>query len=372
MTLAHLFTVGAAVAALAAAGGPPAGAGTIVLGSYSGHLTAIDEATEKVSAQIPLKNGIPWAVRPSQDRKRFYVQSANQERFEVVDLQSRQSIDAFTLSEGNRHVRALAYDVDPEGRFMVMVARTATKQIDRFEIGTPEFIQYDLKEHKVVRRVPWTIDPEPRYYWLNLQYAPNGKFLYVFAHEILVFDAATLQQVDAWNLSLPNESGMNRFDPGASDDSVDEPGFFTGLFTTVDPVAHRKLLVVGRVDLSAKRIEFFPLGPTPESGDLSFALGRDRKHAYILREEIGQAEVWTIDMAGKRLHGKTTFKGRPRMAIRSSANGQVVYIYEAGNTIDLYTADDFKYLRTITLDSDMMYGTFNVVAPTKPPPASGR
>lgn len=359
-------------ATIFAAGAPPAGNGTIVLGSYSGRLTAIDEATEKVIAQIPLKNGIPWAVRPSMDRTRFYVQSANQEQFEVIDYRSRQTIDTFTLSEGNRHVRALAYDVDPQQRFLVMVARTTTKQIDRFEIGTPEFIVYDLKEHKVVRTVPWSADPEPQYYYLNLRFSPDGKYLYAFAHEILVLDAATLQQLDSWNLSLPNESGLNRFDLGSMDESVDEPGRFTGLFKMKDPVAKRDLLVVGSVNLGARSIEFFPLGPTPASGDLSFALAPDRKHAYILREEIGEAEVWIVDMAGKRLQGKTTFKGRPRMAIRSSSSGQIVYIYEAGNTIDLYDADGFKYLRTITLESDMMYGTFHVIRPAKPLPPSAQ
>jgi hypothetical protein len=343
-----------------------AGTGTIYLGSYSGHITAIDEATGNVAARIPLKTGVPWAVRLSSDRSRFYVQSANQERFEVVDIASRQSVDTFTLSEGNKHVRALSYDVDPQHRYLVLVARTTTKEIDRFEIGTPEFIQYDLKEHKVVRRVPWTIDPEPRYYYLNLRFSPNGKFLYVFAHEILVFDAATLQQVDSWNLSLPNESGLNRFDLGALDEFSDEPGYFTGLFSMTDPVQKRALLVVGRVNLGAKSLEFFPLGPASDAGDLSFALASDRKHGYILREEIGHSELWTVDMTGKRVESKVSFEGRPRMAIRSSSSGQVIYIYEAGNTIDLYTADGFKHLRTIALDSDMMYGTFHVVPRARP------
>jgi hypothetical protein len=51
------------------------------------------------------------------------------------------------------------------------------------------------------------------------------------------------------------------------------------------------------------------------------------------------------------------------MALRSSSNGKIVYIFEAGNTIDLYQAAGFKYLRTITLDGDMMYNTFHVVPP---------
>jgi hypothetical protein len=54
------------------------------------------------------------------------------------------------------------------------------------------------------------------------------------------------------------------------------------------------------------------------------------------------------------------------MAIRTSSNGKIIYLYEAGNTIDLYEADGFKYLRTITLNGDMPYTTFHVVPPRTP------
>jgi hypothetical protein len=342
------------------------GNGTLYLGSYSGHITAINEATGSVSALIPLKNGLPFAMRLSADRSRFYVQSANMERFEIVDLATRQTLDTFTLSEENRHVRPLAYDVDPQHRYMVLLSITATKQIDRFEIGAPEFIQYDLKEHKVVRTVPWTADAEPGYFAVNLRFSPNGKYLYVFAHEILVLDATTLQQLDSWNFSLPNESGLNRFNAGSLDENYDEPGHLNGLFTMKDRVQNRTLLVIARMDLSAKNLDFFPIGPAAENGDLSFAIGAGRKYGYILREAIGEFEVWTVDMTAKRVQGKVSFAGRPRMAIRSSSNGQVIYIYDAGNTIDLYTADGFTFLRRIALDADMTTGTFCVV------PAAGR
>jgi len=337
-----------------------AGTGTIYLGSYAKRLAVIDEATEKLAAEIPLKTGLPWAVRLSRDRSRFFVQSADQEHFEVIDVASRQTLDTFTLSEGNKHVRALAFEVDPQNRFMILVARTLTKSTDRFEIGAPAFIEYDLKEHKTVRTVPWAADPEPQYYYLLLRFSPDGKLLYVFSNEIAIYETATLKQIDSWNLSLPNEPGLGSFDLSSLDESNDEPGFFTALFRMEDPVARRRLLVVGRVNLGRKQIEFFPIGPAPERADVSFALAPDRKHGYILLEEIRHHELWTIDMIGKRLENRMTFEGRPRMAIRCSSNGKVIYLYEAGNTIDLYEAAGLKYLRTITLDADMMYGTFYV------------
>jgi DNA-binding beta-propeller fold protein YncE len=352
-------------------GGPApkltAGNGTIYLGSYARRIEVIDEATEKVAAQIPLKTGIPWAVRLSRDATRLYVQSADQERYEVIDVATRQTIDTFTLSEPNKHVRALAFEVDPQHRFMVLVARTATRHADRFEIGPAVFIQYDLKEHKIVRTVPWTSDPEPSYYFVDLRFSPDGKLLYVFSHEILVRDAATLRQIESWDLSLPNEPGLGRFDLGWMDEWNDEPGFFTALFTMEDKVQKRKLLVVGRVNMGERTIDFFPIGPAPDRGEASFALAPGRKQAYVLVQDTRHYELWTIDVPGRRRESRIEFDGRTRMALRSSSNGKILYIYEAGNTIDLYEAAGFKYLRTITLDTDMMYNTFHVV-PSRPQP----
>ena len=342
-----------------------AGTGTIYLGSHAGRVAVIDEATEKLAADIQLKTGMPWAMHVSRDATRLYVQSADQEHFEVIDVASRQTLDTFTLSDGNTHIRALAFDVDPQNRFLVIVARETRKLIDRFEIGAPTFFQYDLKEHKVVKTAAWATDPEPAYYYLSLKFSPDGKLLYAFGNEILILDAITFQKVDSWDLALPNEPGLGRFDMASMDQTNDEPGFFTALFTMDDPVQKRPLLVLGRVNLGGKSIDFFPIGPAQERGNVSFALGADRRRGYILiqAQEVRHYELWTIDMQGKRLQSRVEFNGRPRMALRSSSNGQILYIYEAGNTIDLYEAAGFKYLRTITLESDMMYNTFHVVPP---------
>src|SRR5207302_1678020 len=141
-----LSLIVAACSLIAAAPAPSpkltAGTGSMYFGSYARRLVVVDEATEKPTTEILLKTGIPWFIRLSSDRTRFYVQNADQEHFEVVDVAARQTLDTFTLGEANRHVRALAYDVDPQHRFMIVVARTATKLADRFEVGAAAFIQY--------------------------------------------------------------------------------------------------------------------------------------------------------------------------------------------------------------------------------------
>jgi hypothetical protein len=52
------------------------------------------------------------------------------------------------------------------------------------------------------------------------------------------------------------------------------------------------------------------------------------------------------------------------MGLKASTNGKVLYVYVAGNTIDLYDAETYQYLRTITLDGDQTTELF--VLPTPP------
>lgn len=350
---------------------PSAGTGTVFVGSYSGHITAVDEATETFT-KIPLKTGAPYAVRLSADRTRFYVQSANQEHFEVVDVKTKQSLDTFTLSDARTHVRAYAYEVDPQHTTMVLVARTSTRLIDRWEIGPVEFIVYDLVAHKVARTIPWTIDPEPSYFSIALRFSPDGKLLYVFGDEVTIYNAATMAQVETWDLSVPAETGFGRYDPGPWDDSAAAPGKATGLFVQRDAVMNRRLLVVAQIDLSAKTVETFPLGPVPQADGLNFTAAGDRRHAHLLAASIGHHELWTIDLVDRKVTGRTDVPSRTRMQMRMSSSGQVLYLYEAGRTIELYSADASKKLRTIELDSDMMYATFVILPPAGPTPAATR
>ncbi len=85
----------------------------------------------------------------SKDGTRFYTVEAQMEKVEVVDIASRKTIDKFSLSEGNKHVRIRSLTPDPQHRFVIMMIKAATKLIDRFEIGPPELVQYDLASHKI-------------------------------------------------------------------------------------------------------------------------------------------------------------------------------------------------------------------------------
>jgi hypothetical protein len=337
-----------------------AGNGTLIIGAYPKQYWIIDEATEKIVGTIPYQSGIPRRTTLSRDRKRFYTIEAGMEKVEIIDIAARKTLDTFTLSEGTKKVRIRSIEPDPLHRFVMMVTASATKLVDRFEIGAPTLVQYDLAQHKIVRTVPWPNGEERQN--ANILFAPDGKLMYLFTdQDVLIYDTTSFTQVDKWELSRPVEEGLGRFEFGARDIANDEPGYYTSMFQVADPVQHRRTMGIGRVNLAAKTVDFFVLGP---STPVSFSLAPGRKVAFGLFEDIGRYEFWKFDLEHKKLANRVEFKGRPRMGLKTSSNGKVLYIYVAGNTIDLYDADTYQYVRTITLDGDQTTDLF--VFPSAP------
>lgn len=339
------------------------GDATLYFAGRPNRILVIDEATEKVSGEIALKTGLPIGLALSQDRRRFYARMWNLEGIEVVDIERRQSIDAFRLSEDNKKVRILAAEADPAHRFMVLLTRTATKLVDRFEIGPPTIVQYDLAAKKVVRTIPWPKGEERE--GMQILFSPDGRLLYFFSDDVLIYDTAEFKQVDKWELSRPLEDGLGRIDFASADVVNEEPGFFSGIFTAEDPVQKRRLMGVARVDLAAKALDFFTVGPATS---LSFALAPGRKRAYGLHQEIGKYEFWAFDLEKRRLIGKTEVPGRPRMSIKVSSNGKLLYVHRAGNTIDVHDAQSYRRLRTLSFDAEMTSELF--VLPKRPAAAA--
>jgi hypothetical protein len=335
-------------------GKPVPGNGTLIIGAYPSQFWIIDEATEKVVGTIPYKSGIPRRTSISRDRRRFYTTDATMEKVEILDIAGRKTIDSFALSEGNKKVRIRSLEPDPLHRFVIMLTASATKLIDRFEIGAPALVQYDLKEHKVVRTIPWPNGEERQN--ANIQFAPDGSLMYLFSdQDVLIYETNAFTQIDKWELSRPIEEGFGRLEFASRDVLNDEPGYYTAIFNVSDPVQHRRIMGIGRVNLAAKTVDFYTLGPSTGVG---FSMAPDRKVAYGLFEEIGRYEFWKFDLEHRKLAGRTEFKGRPRMGLKTSSNGKVLYIYVAGNTIDLYDAETYQYMRTITLDGDMTTDLF--------------
>jgi hypothetical protein len=288
------------------------------IGTYGGNIQVFDEATEKLVDEIKLQTGIPRSLTLSLDRKRFYVLDSTLEKIETVDIATRKTLDTFTLSSGATKTRIRSLQVDPLQRFMILLTRSATKKSDRWEIGDVALQLYDLKEKKITRDIPWP-GGEAREN-VNIRFSPDGKLLYFFGDDVLIVET-------------------EKFDPG----------FFTGLFSMQDPVQNRRTMGIGRVDLMGRSVEFHPIGPSEGVG---FAMAPDRKRAYGLFQQIGRYEFWAFDLEQKRLLNRAEFAGRPRMSLRVSSNGRLLYVFTAGATIDVYDAATYRHLRTIEMNAD--------------------
>jgi hypothetical protein len=328
------------------------GNGTLYMTARPGRILIADEATFRTNGEIPLPKaqpGISYPLQLSQDKKRFLSFGVNLEEIEIVDIAARRVVDTVRLSEGSKKVRILNEGCGEHARFLALAVRPATKLIDRFEVGPKALVEYDLEKHQLGRTIPWPKGEEREA--VGMLYSPDGKLLYVFADDVFVYDTDTLEVVDKWELSRPIEAGFGRLELGDFDDVNEEPGFFTGLFTVDDPLEHRKLMGVARVDLAAKRVDFWTVGPAKEMRQ--FALAPGRKKAYAILSEVGNWELWTFDLVERRLEKRTPIAGRPRMSLAVSSNGKLLYIHGAGNTIDVFEAATHRLLRTVTLDAEV-------------------
>jgi len=335
------------------------GNGTLYIGGYPNLLWMIDEATEKVVGTIHTKSVIPRRLNLTRDKKLFYIIDATQEAVEVVDIASKTTLDTFKLTEGNKRVRINSIEPDPTNRYAILLTRTDVKLTDRVDIGPSVLLQYDLKEHKIIRTIDWPDGQERDQ--ANLLFSPDGKFLYFLGNEILIFETEKFTQVDKWDLSNLEE-GLGQVSVsfggfGGLDTVNDQPGFLTTTLTIEDPVQHRRMIGVARIDLNKKDLDFYTLGP---AGGVTIVLAPDHKRAYGLESAVGRYEFWTIDLEQRKITSRAEFAGRPRMAMKTSSNGKLLYIYQAGNTIDLYEAATYKYLRTIELDGDVTTGFYVV------------
>ncbi len=324
------------------------GNGTIYMGAYNNSVYVIDEATMEVTRRITTTTGIPNRFDLAPDNETLYVRDAAMEHIEVVDLVEGRSVDSFTLSEGNTRVRIRTMAADPGGEYMLLAVRSYTKLLDRFEISDFDLVRVDLDSHEITDTIPLPHGEQRQ--GVNLMFSPDGELLYFFGRDIIAVETENFTEVDRWELSRPLEEGLGRINLSFQRSPFDEEGIFTDLFRMTDPVQGRRMMGIARVDLAGQDVDFYTLGP---SEPVSFQLAPDGRTGYGLRSEIGFYEFWTFDLEGRRVESRVEFPGRPRMALQPSSNGELLYIYNAGNTIDVYDAETHDLLRTVWLDADM-------------------
>ena len=327
------------------------------IGTYTHDILVWDEATEEIVGRIEMNNFIPTGITPNEAKDRLYVREASGEIIEIVDIEQGSVIDEFTLSEGNVTVRIDGFAPHPSDERAAMFVKRYTKLPDRYVVEGPFILEYDLRNKRVSDTIPWPDGQEREN--VGFRYSPDGQTLYLFTDDIIALDAETFEEVDRWEISKPLEPGLGRPSFGTFPGTYDEEGVATSLFRMTDPAQNRRMMGIARVRLSEKEVEFFTLGTSEPVG--SFSVAPRHEKAYGLYSEIGRYEFWEFDLVNRRVSNRVPFAGRPRMSLQVSADGEKLYIHNAGNTIDIYDSSTFEYLRTVSFDEDT---TGVVILPT--------
>ncbi|MBI3666716.1 MAG: hypothetical protein HY236_10930 [Acidobacteria bacterium] len=357
----------AALAALALNAQGSAPGALMYVGTLSKNILVVDEAQEKVVDQIPLHTGTPNGLNLSYDRKKIYV-TTWQDGIEVVDLASRKVTQYFSLGEGNRKVRLRGFAPDPQDRLLYALISPVVKQADRFDIEKPKFVVIDLAQGKVTKTIDYPKEEEsPFGVFAGYRVSPDGKFLYVFRENVLIFDTADFKLVEKIDLSkpLPLYPGMATVNLGEGEDPNDEPGMLTAFFNASDPVVHNRIFGIARVDLAKRTFDFTPVGPAA-MGIAGLRLTPDRKTGYTVAF-LGQhgnrrTEFWVFDMEKRKLVNRVEFPGR-MSGFTLSANGQRIYL-KSGPMVEIYDTATLKLRRVLNLNLDTTTGL--LVLPQRP------
>lgn len=351
--------------------GQTARAGQLMyIGTLDKKLLVIDEDKEEIVDQIALE-GIPRTTALSADRKTLYI-FTTQMLVETVDLESRKVTSTFSIADPNTHLRlqGSAPDrinvgsntrfsglaVDPTGRYIYTTMRVVIKDIDQYRIEPPQFVAIDLQDKKVAKAWPFPQEMDQGF-GFNATYkvSPNGKLLYVFQEDILVFDLATFKQVDRIALAQPEYPGATPYRLTANEDAFDAPDTVTSVFTSVDDIVHKGTLGLAKINLLTRKVDYFPIGPMlPMMG---FQVSPDHKRGYSVMPKIGtganrSTEWWVWDLQKHDVIKKKEFDSRPTFRFSVGGTGKKLYLYGAGSTLEIFDADTLESRKLIYLNKD--------------------
>jgi len=338
---------------IASFAGAAAAQGVMYAGVWPSDVLIMDEATGAIKDRIHLRHGAAFSLTRSQDRKRFYAVTGLMQTIEVIDLDSKQVVDEITFSQGNKKTnftRSLA--VHPDGRTLFAPIRTTTKEVDRYTLDKPQLAKINIREKKIEK----TLELPREYGQAGLmRVSPDGKFLYVFSRDVLIIDVAEFKMVDKMMLDRPIYPGLGLFRFGSSFESHDEPNALTFVYNSTDPMTNRTMMGIAHFNLVDRNLDFYETGPSIGG---SFAVSPDHKQAYIVRNQVGQDELFVFDLEAKRLVKRQEYDGRPRTAVKVSSDGKKVYLHQAGNTIDYLDAATLRFEKRVELPGDFTTDLF--------------
>lgn len=342
--------------------GVAASAGTLFFGAYPNSVLVFDEAQGKVVDRIKLETGLPTSLRMSPDRSKIYATTNDHAGVEVIDIASRKVLRHFVLNDGPKRYRFNGGVPDPAGKLFYTVTTEIVKQADRYEIGKPKYTVIDLEQGKIVKAIEVAKEDENAIAGGaggrngGFDISPDGKYLYQFRDAVVILNTDDFKVVDRVELAKPELPGMEAIGFGGLLDSIDVPGEHISVFNSSDPVVHHRLFGIARFDLSNRKVEYEPIGPSPAAMS-GLQVAPDKTSAYVVASN-GQGgnkrcEFWAFDLRSNRITATQEIPCRSRFSFGMSGDGKKLYIYGAGFEFDVYDAATLKHEKTWDTNNDI-------------------
>jgi hypothetical protein len=332
-------------------------AGTAYIGTLDKKLLIYDENKEEVVGEIPLQ-GIPRQTALTRDQSTLVILTADM-AVETVDLKARKMTKHFELADGRSKPRMSrgggGLALDPTGRYLYATMRASVRETDYYRMDPPKFVKIDLQAGKIAQS--YTFPPEmDQGFGAGASYkvSPDGKSLYVFDEDLLIYDLATFKEVDRIEISQPEYPGASPYRLTLNDDPNATDNVYTSIFTAVDPVVHKGTLGLATLDLNTRKSSFIPIGAAQPS--LGFLISPDHKRGYsIMFSGVGgnrETEFWSWDLASHKVMKKVPFEARPTLKFGLSGDGKKIYLYGAGSSFEVFDGDTLKSRKLIFLNKD--------------------
>jgi hypothetical protein len=359
-------------AGLVAAEGSLNHPGLMYIGTLDKKLLVFDEDKEEVVGEIAMA-GVPRLTAVSADKKQLYVINTRM-GLEVVDLDSRRSSGVVNLSDGRSRPDVFGfvpdlinpgnYDfegfsglaVDPAGQYLYSSMKVTVKDLDEYRIEPTKFVAIDLRSKTIAKSFPFPKELDQGFGPLvSYKVSPDGKLLYVFGKDILIYDLANFSQVDKITLSKPNYPGTSPLRLTATDDPYDDTTKVTSVFTSVDPIVHKGTLGLATLNLMTREVSYNPIGPAFPM--LGFMVSPDRKLGYsVMFNYAGgnrRTEWWVWDLQSHQVIKTQPFESRPTFRFGVSSDGTELYLYGSGSTLEIFDATTLTSRRVMFLNRDI-------------------
>jgi hypothetical protein len=142
----------------------------------------------------------------------------------------------------------------------------------------------------------------------------------------------------------------------ADDPHDSEPGIRTGIFMTTDPVVHKRVWGIAKINLTSRKIDFKPIGPAMQNM-AGLQLSPDRKTGYTItvQGEHGDryCEFLVVDLERSQVVKRAMFPGRTRFSMGLTTDGKQIIIYGAGNTLEFYDSTTLQFVKNLDVAADM-------------------